>query len=244
MSNFSASRQEFGSTTIEHPTWTRWLVALGFPVIGAGLGVALVSIVGWILTLPWFPLQGMLGTFHELALPLRYSIGAALGLIMGIVFVLYALNDFLRVSVGNHEVSIASGFDDPITLPKADIEAVFYDQKHLVFLGEGGRELARPFCDLNREEVADAFLKYRFPWQDGDPYAEEYRRWVPGLEELPSGADALFTAREAALKESDDDEIAQLRTELLKVGLVVRDDGQKQFWRIIAPSKELPANVP
>jgi cysteinyl-tRNA synthetase len=49
---------------------------------------------------------------------------------------------------------------------------------------------------------------------------------VPGVDGLPPGADALLTARE---KNSDDAD--ELRAELARLGVVVRDEKGKQYWR-------------
>jgi hypothetical protein len=48
---------------------------------------------------------------------------------------------------------------------------------------------------------------------------------MPGL---PAGANALFTAREKA----DSDDSRELRSELAKLGVLVRDDKGKQYWRL------------
>ncbi|MFJ7078113.1 hypothetical protein [Streptomyces sp. NPDC098781] len=53
---------------------------------------------------------------------------------------------------------------------------------------------------------------------------------LPGL---PEGADALMRAR-AAARERDGgaDDSRELRGELLKLGVVVRDEGKRQYWRV------------
>ena len=68
-------------------------------------------------------------------------------------------------------------------------------------------------------------------WADKDPYLEAYRRWVPGLPEVPAAAEAVFTARQKALTAGDDDDVRELREELGRLGFVVRDDRKKQYWR-------------
>lgn len=70
-------------------------------------------------------------------------------------------------------------------------------------------------------------------WADADPHLAEFRRWVPGTPGLPEGANALFKAREKALKKQGDAEDArELRKELARLGVVVRDEDRRQCWRL------------
>jgi hypothetical protein len=71
----------------------------------------------------------------------------------------------------------------------------------------------------------------------GDPHKDEYRRWVEDLPDLPAGADAVLKARARALDRGDKEDAAQLRLELGKLGIVVRDEGKRQFWRRTRPGE-------
>jgi hypothetical protein len=69
-------------------------------------------------------------------------------------------------------------------------------------------------------------------WQaDGDPHRDEYRRWVDDVPDLPVGANVLLRARARALDKGDGDEVAQLRADLARLGVVVRDESKRQRWR-------------
>jgi cysteinyl-tRNA synthetase len=63
------------------------------------------------------------------------------------------------------------------------------------------------------------------------PRARHFRRWVADMPELPVDADALLRAREKALDKGDDDDAAELRAQLAKLGVVVRDQKERQYWR-------------
>lgn len=54
---------------------------------------------------------------------------------------------------------------------------------------------------------------------------------MPGL---PDGADALLKARAAALTKGDKDDATELRAELARLGVVVRDEKKRQFFRLYA----------
>jgi hypothetical protein len=112
------------------------------------------------------------------------------------------------------------------------VSAVFLDGKQLVLLGRATEELAREASDLEADRLRDAFVVHGFPWRaGGDPYRDEYQRWVDGVPGLPASANALLKARARALDKGDGDEVAQLRADLARLGVVVRDESKRQYWR-------------
>jgi hypothetical protein len=77
----------------------------------------------------------------------------------------------------------------------------------------------------------NAFIAHGYSWRaDGDPYAAEFRLWIEQTPGLPEGANALFTARAKAIAARSDDATA-LRAELLRLGIVVREEKHRQYWR-------------
>lgn len=70
-----------------------------------------------------------------------------------------------------------------------------------------------------------------YPWTDADPFVNDFQRWVPNMEELPAGADALLKARQQALEKRNDHDIAELRDELAKLGVFVKDTKKRQYLR-------------
>ena len=48
---------------------------------------------------------------------------------------------------------------------------------------------------------------------------------------MPSGADALLVARQRVLEKGDRRDVAELRVELARLGVAVRDEGRRQYWR-------------
>ncbi|MFC0098495.1 hypothetical protein ACFFKH_13285 [Micromonospora marina] len=55
---------------------------------------------------------------------------------------------------------------------------------------------------------------------------------MEGLPGLPPGADALLRARQRALDGGHDAETRELHGELARLGVVVRDEGKRQYWRL------------
>lgn len=204
----------------------------GFPLLGAGLGAGLTALSGWIAGLPWFPFQGLFELLDRWPDERAYPIGAGLGLLGGLALAVVAVRDRLTVTVGHHTVRLhrdGHGRD----VARADVAGVFVDGEALVLLDTAGGELAREKSDLDTERLREAFTRQGWPWTGQDPHRDAYRRWVEGLPDLPPGADALLRARQRALDGGHDAETRELHGELARLGVVVRDEGKRQYWRLV-----------
>ncbi|MBB6171400.1 hypothetical protein HNR23_001460 [Nocardiopsis mwathae] len=219
------SRPENTTVVREHVWW------IGLPLIGAGLGWLLRSVAGWVASLEWAPFQGPFKLVAALPEPVA-TIGAlALGAAAGLVLAVLWWAESLTVTVTDDGVELKRG-DSAQDFRRSSVHAAFLDGGHLVLLGGGTRELAREKCDLDAAALAGAFTARGYAWlADGDPHREEFRRWVEGAPELSASADALFRARQRALEEKDGDDAAELRRELAKLGIVVREEKKRQYWR-------------
>jgi hypothetical protein len=199
-------------------------------VIGALLGWGLVALLDWLLGLPWIPMRGPLTLLDSVpdAIALPALIG--LGIVAGVLFGAYALQDELFVTVDDHEVRLKHG-DADRRLPRTAVHAVFLDRKDLVLLGDDSNELAREKTDRPAAKLAEAFTRHGYPWRDADPRAGDFRLWTATAQGLPAGAGALLSMRARALKDDKNADAADLRAELINLGVVVRDEGGKQYWR-------------
>jgi hypothetical protein len=214
------------------------LLWVGFPALGAGAGWLLLSIAGWVASLPRAPMQGLFKLAASVPEP-QGTIGAlALGVLAGAVLAHLGVQDMLAVTVSDRRVTVRRGGGPAREIDRASVDAVFLDGKRLVLVGPAGEELAREASDLDAGRLADAFRGHGYPWRpDGDPYKDEFRRWVEDTPGLPAGANALLKARERALDKGDSDDAADLRAELAKLGIVVREEKKRQYWRT---TRELP----
>lgn len=210
-----------------------WGLTLFWVVCGGGAGWVVTLLAEWLVTLPWAPLRGpaeLLTSVPEPWLSIgSVGVGGLLGLAMGFVAVHESLVVGLspgRVVLGVRDSSQEFGRDE--------IALVVRDGKQLVLLGAGGMEVAREECRLSWARLSEVFTAHGFRWADEDPYREEFRRWVPGMPGLPDGADALLRAR-AVAREKDGggaEDARELRGELLRLGVVVRDEKRRQYWRM------------
>jgi hypothetical protein len=227
-----------GATVVAPPPAERALVWVGFPLIGAAAGWLLKSLAEWATSLPWVPFQGPLELVASVPDP-QATIGSlALGVAGGLVVAVLAEQDYVRVTVEDDQLTVTRGGSSR-RVPRASVEAVFLDGKQLVLLGHETDELVRVGGDLpDAERLQAAFRAHGYPWvPGGDPHKDEYRRWVEDLPGLPAGADAVLKARARALDRGDKEDAAQLRLELGKLGIVVRDEGKRQFWRRTRPGE-------
>ncbi len=215
-----------GDERISESTGTRLVRWAGLPVAGALVVWLLKLLANWAVTLRWTPFRGPLELVDSIAEPWATVGALVVGLVGGLVLALIAHGERLDVTVSpDHVRLVGDEYDE--TFARDDVTAVFVDRNQLVLLGSDTGELVRRPSELDVAALRAAFTRHGYPWRDGDPHADEYRRWVPGVEGLPPGADALLTARE---KNPDDAE--ELRAELARLGVIVRDEKRKQYWRL------------
>ncbi len=214
----------------------------GFPAVGAAAGWGLAAASGWLAGQGWVPVQWLFELATRLPDPYATAGGVALGAFAGLVLGGVANAERLVVSVDRERVRLRRPGAPGGELARRDVRAVFVDGKRLVLLGADGGELAGEKSDLPAGRLAAAFRSQGWPWTDGDPHRDAYRIWVPGLPGLPPGADALLTARQRALDRDRDGEARELRAELARSGVVVRDGDRRQYWRLTAPEqgRQLP----
>ncbi|MFC8145470.1 hypothetical protein ACFUKV_27550 [Streptomyces paradoxus] len=210
-----------------------WAIVLFCVACGAVGGALLPLLARWLLTLPWAPLEGpaeLLTSVPEPALTLgTIAVGVLGGLLLGFT----AVHESLSVRVCDTHVTLAVR-DGSQEFTREESSVFFRDGKQLVLLGPDSLELAREHCGLNWQRLADALAEHGYEWAEEDPYRAEFRRWVPGTPGLLPGADALLRARAQARKHDDDAQDArELRDELLRLGVVVRDEEKRQYWRLV-----------
>ncbi|MFM9372485.1 hypothetical protein [Streptomyces sp. Da 82-17] len=217
------------ASRLRQPGW----LPLAFAALGTGAGFAAKHLAHWLVSLPRAPFKGpaeLLTSLPEPWLTLGLLVaGAVLGLLAGLL----VLHEELAVRVDAAGVTLTRG-GEPSTFPRAKLAAAFRDGKDLVLLGPDGAELARERCDFRERRLASAFTRHGHRWTDRDPHAADFRLWVPDAPGLPPGADALLKARAKALARDDSTSAAdrrELRAELARLGVYVRDEKRRQHWR-------------
>jgi hypothetical protein len=218
------------TTTVATRWWLRTAMWLGLPVAGAGLLQLLNWAADWIIQLPWAPMRGPFRLVHEIPEP-QATIGAlVLGAVAGATLAMLADAESLTVRLSGTEVVLRRpGVTRAV--PRSEVAVAFRDGDWLILLGRTGRELAREPSHLSPKRLEPAFTAHGITWSDRDPYADAYRRWVPNSPEVTPEANAVFAARQEALRTGDDRDCTELRAELARLGFAVRDDHKRQYWR-------------
>jgi hypothetical protein len=223
---------------VRDPLWVRLLVYVGFPLAGAGVGWLLRWLAVWVAGLEWAPFQGPFKLLASVPQPWGTVVAVGLGVAAGLFFVVAAWQDSLTVAVGPESVLLRRGGKER-EVPAAAVDAVFADGNRLVLLGSGGGELLRERSDLEAGALAAAFGAQGWRWLEADPFADSFVRWVEGDPRLPAAADVLLRARSRALDKGKAADALELRGELAKLGVVVREDRKRQYWRPAGPLPQL-----
>ncbi|MFH8572904.1 hypothetical protein [Streptomyces sp. NPDC017993] len=226
-------RQSAQLTVLGRSVWGTVGVYVAFVAAGAGVGWLVGVLADWLVTLPWAPLQGPARLLASIPGPWLPVVGSVAGLVLGLV----AQHEELVIRLSAESVVLSRKGRDQ-ELPHDAVATACRDGKHLVLLGHDGGELSREPCDLDAGRLADAFTEHGYPWADADPHEGEFRRWVPDAPELPKAANALLKARQGALEKKgpSDDDVRELREELARLGVVVRDEKRRQYWRTVRQS--------
>jgi hypothetical protein len=218
------------TTTVATPRWTRAAVWSLLPMAGAGVAWLLRDAADWAVRVPWPVMRGPLRLIADLPEP-QATVGVlTLGAVLGLVLAYLVDQESLTVRVSHAEIELRRpGMVRVVSRP--EVTTAYRDGDRLVLLDGVGRELAREPSHLSPSRLAALFAAHRIVWSERDPYADAYRRWVPDLPDVPAAARAVFAARQKALDRRDADDTAELRTELGRLGFVVRDDHKRQHWR-------------
>jgi hypothetical protein len=219
------------TAVVAEPSWVPALVWIGFPLAGAAVGWLFDLVVSLVASLPAGPFHGAFELADSIPDP-QGTIGSiVLGGLAGTALAYQAGRERLTVTVSAERVGLVRR-GSVREIERESVSVVFLDGKRLVLLGPDSEELAREQCELPAGRLRAAFLAHGFSWRDdGDPYQGDYRRWVAAVPDLPVSVNALLNARARALARGEKAEAAELRAELAKVGIVIRDEKTGQSWR-------------
>jgi len=209
-------------------------IVIGFAALGLTVGWFLPAFVRWALDLPWIPFKGPLRLLDSVPDPwLQYG-AAGLGLLIGGSIGVMAIVESLAVTITDQQVDLRIN-GSTRTFTRAQIGSAFLDGKRLVLLDPATRELAREKPESSPAQLAAGFRTHGYPWLDADPHLRSYRLWVPDMPGLPDGANALLNARARALTKKRADDVTELHRELARLGVAIRDEDTRQYWRRTPP---------
>lgn len=203
-------------------------------VCGAVVGAFVPLLAHALAKLRWAPFKGLAELLTTVPEPWLTLGGAGVGALLGLLVGFLAVHESLTVRISDTRI-VLTVRDASREFPRGDVASAHRDGKQLVLLAPDGAELAREKSGLPWPRLTEALTAHGHGWAPEDPHRESWRRWVPGTAGLPEGADALLNARATARERDNEDDARELAQELRRLGVTVRDEKNRQYWRRSPP---------
>ncbi|WP_252341843.1 hypothetical protein [Rhodococcus sp. 14-2483-1-2] len=213
----------------------RFFLVVGAVIVGGLLGFALPYVASWGASLTWIPFQGPLELIASWSQWWVRYVCIGVGVLLGLALVAAAFYDSARVAVSEVQVRITEK-GETLTVSRSQVGTVFVDGKELVLLDGASRQLVRVPIEEKRDAIEAAFVERGYSVATGDPYDDLYHLWVPETPGLAPEVNAVLKARDMALKKKAGSDARELRSELDRLGVVVRDRKTSQYWRPLVRS--------
>ncbi|MDJ0392689.1 hypothetical protein QMK17_05030 [Rhodococcus sp. G-MC3] len=200
------------------------------PVVGGLLGFFLPRVAGWATTLAWVPFQGpleLVSSWSDWWVRYVFTVG---GVMLGAAFVAFVLYNSVKIVVAEVGIRLTEN-GETREISRSAAATVFLDGKELVVLDGSSRQIVRTPVEERSAAVQQAFVSHGYSFVKEDPYSELYRRWVPDTPSLPDEINAVMRARAKFLEKKATADARELRRELDRNGIVVRDSKSRQYWR-------------
>lgn len=213
----------------------RMVLIVGGILVGGLLGFAVPFVASWGASLTWIPFQGPLELIASWSQWWVRYVCIGVGILLGLALVAAAFYDTARVAVSEVQVRITEK-GETVTVSRPQVGTVFVDGKELVLLDGASRQLVRVPSEEKRDAIEAAFEERGYSVAPGDPYDDLYHLWVPESPGLAPEVNAVLKARDMALKKKAGSDARELRSELDRLGVVVRDKKTSQYWRPLVRS--------
>ncbi|WP_409340705.1 DUF308 domain-containing protein [Paenibacillus sp. MBLB4367] len=222
--------EQRNATVLGLTSTDKLLVGVVPPVVGLVLGWFIPAIAEWAVSLPWVPFKGLFELIVSFQGVWVIFLTTCIGFFAGLALTYYVFRESLVVYLSDEDVRLhISGAEQ--SFGREEVSVAFLDGKQLVLIGQADQELYREKHESKNDKVAEAFRQHGYYWSQADPFKDAYRRWVPDMPDLTPGANALLKAREKALQKDEKEDVNDLKRELAKLGIAVREEGKRQYWR-------------
>lgn len=133
--------------------------------VGAGVGLALPLLMGWVEQLPWFPWEGPRELLRALSGQLGSWILTVLGLVLGLALGALMMQAATRVEITDREiVVIPDGKDsERRRFARAEVDRVLIEDRHLVIRDVRDVDLTRCTLEVPKDQVIAALRQHGWP---------------------------------------------------------------------------------
>jgi hypothetical protein len=211
-----------------------WVMVWVFVPLGCGAGYWLLKLLAKLWeSLYWLPFPELVRTAAVLREPYATIVVVAAGVGLGLRLAYRDHRKRPELTVTADAASFKRAGKLVSEIPRTGVTAVFHDLNHLHFLS-GRAEVGRFVCELDIDEIKEAFLAHGWPWQDQDPYLAEYQAG----KHPDTAVNALLVKRRRVLARKDYWGAVEIRTAIGRLGVVVRDTkNEQQLWRDVPPDE-------
>lgn len=219
------SNEKLGLNTIEKT------LVVAIPIILSIVSYFLPSLLLLIQEIPFLSDNQLVNFITGLESAWIRWVLAGIGFIAGILLSLYIYTEILKIEVYRDYILIDI-FDKKTKILKSDIESIFKEKKKLVIIDINGLELLRENTDYSPGRLKDVFQKYHYPWVKNDPHSGEFFEWSTDHTDLNERANDILYNRRQAMRADEEKTVKNLRQDLMEIGIVVKDKGDRQYVRI------------
>ncbi|AKG72861.1 YqeB family protein [Salinicoccus halodurans] len=219
------SNEKLGLNTIEKT------LVVAIPIILSIVSYFLPSLLLLIQEIPFLSDNQLVNFITGLESAWIRWVLAGIGFIAGILLSLYIYTEILKIEVYRDYILIDI-FDKKTKILKSDIESIFKEKKKLVIIDINGLEFLRENTDYSPGRLKDVFQKYHYPWVKNDPHSGEFFEWSTDHTDLNERANDILYNRRQAMRADEEKTVKNLRQDLMEIGIVVKDKGDRQYVRI------------
>ena len=220
--------------TVHSPLHRRLAAWVGLPLGGLALGGAVATLID-------FTARGVLHEVTTLAPdPLRLTVGAAIGLAVGLLLAVGYVSERLRARIGDDVIELA--WDQVhATAPRHTVAAVVADGD-VVVLARDGTELVRVAGQLDVAQLQGALDAHGYPsLVRSDPNEASFVEWTDGDHRLSDTIHRYIAAYGSSVSAHALMDAEHLRRALVAQGVAVRARRGRVEWRQLATSRRAVA---
>lgn len=209
----------------------KWIAVL-FPIVLGTIGWFLPKMLEFVKKIPFFSDSKIIELLQSLHPFWASMILMVAGGIVGVFLSLTVYSEALKISIRDQEIRINKDNKER-RIRKFEVKEIFMEDNIVVITGTKGQELLSEKTDIKKEKIREIFLYHHYPWNEQNPYADEFNLWTLEDHSFGENAHDILYERRNAIREGDKKKMNNLKMDLSELGIVVKDQGEYQYVRKI-----------